>query len=113
MIAAQDSQLRALSQTAFGTPLSWPAATDRAQMEATVRETLAACSPEVEALETDCSEPPCLVALGLGSLQYFAVMVATDPDRYRPRGAAAEAGENEQIRNRTRTEDLGGTFACR
>lgn len=146
VIEAQDAQIRGLSQTAFGTPLSWPAPAVQAEMVAKIRETLEGCGPEVQAVETDCSEPPCLVALSLGakqagdvmdlcpawkenlgfrgyasrqktcpdgSVQNFTVMYATSPAVYRAATDAPEAGENEEIRDRIRKEDLAAAFVCR
>src|SRR5687767_3538385 len=57
VIEAQDEQLRALSELAFGRPLVWPDPELPTEVEASLAEALASCAPGIALVETDCSEP--------------------------------------------------------
>jgi hypothetical protein len=65
VIEAQDRQIRALSDLAFGRPLVWPDPELPARVEQALEEAVATCAPGVTLVETDCSEPPCLAAFDL------------------------------------------------
>jgi hypothetical protein len=67
VIAAQDAQIRDLSTEAFGRPESWPAPDDGASAEAAVRAALADSERPVRVIDVDCSEPPCLSAVDVGT----------------------------------------------
>ncbi|MEQ1567352.1 MAG: hypothetical protein ABMA64_17045, partial [Myxococcota bacterium] len=58
-----------LSEEAFGVAAIWSDPAERERVESAIDEGLAGCPPAVELLESDCSEPPCLVALSIGDLR--------------------------------------------
>jgi hypothetical protein len=60
VIEAQDQQIRALSDLAFGRPMVWPDPDEPARIEEELPAALDSCGPEVKFLDVDCSEPPCL-----------------------------------------------------
>ncbi len=66
LVAAQDAQIRQLSEVAFGRPLLWPDGAALA-LEQEIRATIAECGDDVRLVGTECSEPPCLVTLDLGA----------------------------------------------
>lgn len=61
LVAAQDAQIRQLSELAFGRPLVWPDGV-AASVEADIRAAVAECDPRMRLVGVDCSEPPCMVS---------------------------------------------------
>src|SRR5687767_12594679 len=66
-VAAQDEEIAALSDLAFGRPLVWPDPIWATWHEEAIRAAVADCAPVVTLVESDCSEPPCLVALDVAA----------------------------------------------
>lgn len=64
VVEAQQAQIEGLSDAAFGVPLRWSEPAAAAAAQATVEEVLRDC-PHIRRFDVDCSEPPCLLSIGV------------------------------------------------